>query len=117
MDEQLIEKVREHEFLYNHISHDYRDQHIQHTAWEEIVKELQISVNLNAVKLLLAVELTLYWVQTHCLQCYMLCKQHDASTILSINSGCTSKGPQKHLQLAAKIPKAFSTTRLARDNL
>lgn len=43
MDEQLIEKVREHEVLYNHGSHEYRDQHIRQTAWEEIGKELQIS--------------------------------------------------------------------------
>lgn len=43
MDEQLIEKVREHEVLYNHSSHEYRDQHIRQSAWEEIGKELNIS--------------------------------------------------------------------------
>lgn len=43
MDEQLIEKVREHEVVYNHSSHEYRDQHIRQSAWDEIGKELKIS--------------------------------------------------------------------------
>lgn len=43
MDELLIEKVREHEILYNHGLQDYRDQLIRQTAWNEIGKELQIS--------------------------------------------------------------------------
>jgi len=59
MDEQLIEKVKEHEVLYNHGSHDYRDQHIRQSAWEEIGKELNISGKykcvLSFVKLLLKI--------------------------------------------------------------
>lgn len=43
MDENLIKKVKEHEVLYNNGSHNYRDQHMRQTAWEEIGKELQIS--------------------------------------------------------------------------
>ena len=39
----LIEKVKEHEVLYNHRLSDYRDQHIRQAAWEEIGRELQIS--------------------------------------------------------------------------
>jgi len=42
----------------------------------------------------------------------MLCRQHDASTILSTHTGCTSKYPRKHLQRADKIPKVFLTTPL-----
>ncbi|VVC24938.1 MADF domain [Cinara cedri] len=43
--EELIKKVREHGVLYDHGSHDYRDQHVRQTAWEEIGRELQISGN------------------------------------------------------------------------
>lgn len=60
MDEQLIEKVREHELLYNHSLQDYRDQEIRQSAWEEIGKELKISgkykyVYCHFVKLLLKI--------------------------------------------------------------
>jgi len=47
MDELLIEKVRDHEALYNHGSRDYRDQQQRQTAWEEIAKELKISGMIN----------------------------------------------------------------------
>ncbi|KAF0714353.1 transcription factor Adf-1-like [Aphis craccivora] len=45
MEEMLIEKVREHNVLYDHGSSDYRDQHIRKNAWEEIGQELKISVS------------------------------------------------------------------------
>lgn len=43
MEEMLIEKVREHNVLYDHGSSDYRYQHIRKNAWEEIGQELKIS--------------------------------------------------------------------------
>lgn len=43
MEEMLIEKVREHNVLYDHGSSDYRDQHIRKNEWEEIDQELKIS--------------------------------------------------------------------------
>ncbi|XP_050421614.1 transcription factor Adf-1-like [Adelges cooleyi] len=42
MYELLIEKVRQHEVLYNVGSVNYRDQQIRQAAWEEIGKELKL---------------------------------------------------------------------------
>ncbi|KAK4887396.1 hypothetical protein RN001_003667 [Aquatica leii] len=42
MNETLIEKVRNYEFLYNPHSRDYKDQTMRHEAWEEIGRELKI---------------------------------------------------------------------------
>lgn len=42
MDENLIEKVREHAVLYNHGLSEYRNQHIRQAAWEGIGRELEI---------------------------------------------------------------------------
>lgn len=42
MEEFLIEKVREHEVLYNIKSCNYRDQDKRHEAWEEIGRDLKI---------------------------------------------------------------------------
>lgn len=47
MEEMSIEKVREHNVLYDHKSHDYRDQHIHQNAWKEIGQELKISGTFN----------------------------------------------------------------------
>ena len=44
-----------------------------------------------------------------------LCKTTVASTMSLTISGLCSKVPSKHLNLFAKIPKAFSTTRLPLD--
>jgi len=43
MEEMLIEKVREHNALYDHGSPDYRDQQIRQNAREEIGQKLKIS--------------------------------------------------------------------------
>jgi hypothetical protein len=43
MNEQIIEKVRQYEFLYNQHLRNYRDQNMRQEAWEEIGKELKIS--------------------------------------------------------------------------
>jgi len=42
MDEMLIEKARQRNFLYDTKSSDYRDQHMRANAWEEIGKEPKI---------------------------------------------------------------------------
>jgi hypothetical protein len=42
MEEMLIEKLHQRNFLYDTKSPDYRDQHMRAKAWEEIGKELKI---------------------------------------------------------------------------
>lgn len=54
----LIEKVREHEVLYNHKSPEYRNHHVRQAAWEEIGRELQIPGNNNILFLFY------YWYQS-----------------------------------------------------
>lgn len=43
MEKILIEKVREHEMLYNQVAPSYRDQNMRQEAWDKIGKELQIT--------------------------------------------------------------------------
>lgn len=43
MEKILIEKVREHEFLYNTVAPNYRDPIIRQEAWDEIGKQLKIT--------------------------------------------------------------------------
>lgn len=43
MEKILIEKVREHEVLYNQVAPNYRDPNIRQEAWDAIGKELQIT--------------------------------------------------------------------------
>lgn len=43
MYEQLIEKVRQYEFLYNPQFRNYRDQNMRYQAWEDIGQELHTS--------------------------------------------------------------------------
>ena len=45
MEEILIEKVRQRNFLYDTKSPDCRDQHMRANAWEGIGKELKIKRN------------------------------------------------------------------------
>ena len=40
MDERIIEKVREHEILYNNTLPSYRDQTIRQDSWQKIGWEL-----------------------------------------------------------------------------
>jgi hypothetical protein len=42
MEEMLIEKLRQRNFLYDTTSPDYSDQHLRGNAWEEMGKELKI---------------------------------------------------------------------------
>jgi hypothetical protein len=42
MEEMLIEKVRQRNFLYDTKSRDYRDQHMRGNEWEGIENELKI---------------------------------------------------------------------------
>jgi len=42
MEEMLIEKVRQRNFLYDTKSRDYRDQNMRANEWEGIRKELKI---------------------------------------------------------------------------
>jgi hypothetical protein len=51
MNEQIIEKVRQYEFLYNQHLRNYRDQNMRQEAWEEIGKELKISGKLQIITL------------------------------------------------------------------
>lgn len=51
MEEILIEKVRAHKVLYDSGSHDYRDQQVRQTAWEEIGRDLRISGDFNIIDL------------------------------------------------------------------
>jgi hypothetical protein len=44
MEEMLIGKVRQRNFLYDTKSPDYRDQHMRANAWEGIGKELKIKL-------------------------------------------------------------------------
>lgn len=43
MDELLIEKVRQHEVLFNVKSSSYMDQRMRQEAWEEIGQDLNIT--------------------------------------------------------------------------
>jgi len=42
MEEMLTEKVRQHTFLYDTKSPDYRDQHMRAITWEGMGKEVKI---------------------------------------------------------------------------
>jgi hypothetical protein len=42
IEEMLIEKVHQRNFLYDTKSPDYRDQHMRANVWEGIGKELKI---------------------------------------------------------------------------
>lgn len=43
MEKILIEKVKQHEVLYNQVAPNYRDPNVRQEAWEEIGKELEIT--------------------------------------------------------------------------